>query len=82
MINEKLMQIFHDNGAFIDMNNEDFDLELQMDSYAFITLIVEIENQLDILIPEDYFTPENFSTFRKINDLINILVTAKSVLIK
>lgn len=55
-----------------DENFEEMDIidGLGVDSIAFISIIVEIENEFDIVIPAENLIMENF---RKLDDIVEII---------
>ena len=45
--------------------------DLGIDSLGFVELKEQVENRFSIVISEDDFTPENFSTISSLTSLIN-----------
>lgn len=79
-IKNKLIQILTEifSNSIIDMNILDFvDLidDLGMDSITFITIVVEVENAFDIIVPDDRLVIENFRT---LNDIIQVIESANA----
>ena len=72
---EKLTEIlkqFFSNKTF-DISNIlflDFIDDLGMDSLTFIDMVIEIENQFELVIPDECLTFENFRNIEKIHALI------------
>ena len=64
----KLLQIFKNNGIFV--NEDDLDEALEMDSITYITLVVDIENTFNIEIPDDQLVYNNNFTFKSIDENI------------
>ena len=60
-IQEKLMNIFKENGYLVDAENE-YD-QLELDSLQFISILCDIENDFDISIPEEYLSGKDLNTF-------------------
>ena len=56
---EKLLEIFSDCGIYIEDENE----ELKFSSLTFITVIVQIEQQFDIYVPDEYLNMELLKCF-------------------
>lgn len=73
MIENRLNQLFEDNGLY------DADLEIQekllseMDSLRFIQLVVSIENEFNIGVPDEYLL---LQYFRKKDEIIKIIEKA------
>ncbi|MES1049004.1 acyl carrier protein [Bacillus thuringiensis] len=44
--------------------------ELHIDSLKFIELVVELEQEFDVEISDEYLLAENFESISKINELI------------
>ena len=65
-IYEKLKTIFEEYGADID-NHEDL---LEIDSIKYIALMVEIEKELDIVIPDKYLT---YNVFEDMSSFIGVI---------
>ena len=53
-VKEKMLMALDEIGIIVDSTQEDFDLqEYIIDSLSFISFIVNLEQQLDIEIPDD-----------------------------
>lgn len=65
-IKESLKTIFEEYGADID-NKEEL---LEIDSIKYVAILVEIEKEFDIVIPDEYL---NYNAFENINDFINLI---------
>lgn len=63
-ISNKLKEVLINNGCLSILEGDEE--ELFFDSIEFVNLIVEIENEFCIFIPDDYLLPENFKTFKLI----------------
>lgn len=48
----------------------DFESDLGMDSITFITLLVDIEDRFEIMIPDEMLLAENFSNIENIASII------------
>ncbi len=66
---EKLLQIFSELGLYID--DTEYNEELDIDSITFITLVARVEDDFKIRIPDDKFSYEQLSSFRKFMIVIN-----------
>lgn len=64
IIEEKINKIFEVNGIQIDSLNSKYEI-LDIDSLSFISIMVDIENEFQIEIPENYFgkVPESYNDF-------------------
>lgn len=64
IIEEKINKIFETNGIQIDSLGNKYEA-LDIDSLSFISVMVDIENEFQIEIPEDYFgkVPESYNDF-------------------
>ena len=58
---DKLKKIFKENGVDF-INDEHIDL-LEIDSIQFVSIIVDIETEFDIEIPEEYLNGTKLKTF-------------------
>lgn len=69
---EKLKTIFDEYGADIDSQDE----LLEIDSLKYIAIMVEIEKEFNIVIPDEYLTYNAFNDIESfvtmLGDLINI----------
>lgn len=52
------------------IENMDLYLDAAMDSLTFISIIIEIENVFDIIIPDDLLIMDKFRNFKKICDIV------------
>lgn len=70
---ELCSEIFQNSGVDADLiEYVDFVDDLGMDSINFITLIVEIEDCFEILVPDDLLMIENF---KNVDDVVKIVFT-------
>ncbi len=68
-IQEKLEAILNQYGLSMcsgEMNEE-------LDSFAFISMIVEIENEFDISIPDDFLAISSFDAKRLFNYIVTVV---------
>jgi acyl carrier protein len=77
LINDIIEKISHTISGFnIDVDNTetDFITENNIDSITFIEIIISIEEEFSILIPEDYLLMENLNTISKMANIIQKMV--------
>lgn len=78
MIAKRLDQLLEDNGLY-DTNNEIQEILLsEMDSLRFIQLVVAIENEFDIGIPDEYLLLQYFRNKDKIIKIIEDAISSSS----
>lgn len=78
-IEKKIVELLEEVGISIDneldLEKEDIDLrECFVDSFSFISFVVELENTFDIAIPEEYTTMDHFSSLRALVIVIQDLL--------
>jgi acyl carrier protein len=73
---EKILNNFKELGVNINDLETDFILENNIDSITFIEIILSLEEEFSVLIPEDYLLMENLDTVGKIANLIEKLIDA------
>lgn len=73
MIKEKLLNIFDENGFLILEGEEDAPLDI--DSIQFISVIVQIEGEFNVEIPDEFLTSSILNTFNDFLYLIRSLTT-------
>lgn len=61
----------------IEPDTDLFSLE-EFDSLFIVELIIYLESELGLTIPEEYYALENYKTLRKINDTINTIMNGSS----
>lgn len=70
-IENKIRKILDENGIYISDNpNENLDL----DSITFISIIVCLENELEIEVPDDYLLIDKFMTFNNYVDNVKFIL--------
>lgn len=77
MIRDRILSCFQNAGVEINKinTNEDCDLrEYIADSVAFIAAIVEIENEFDIEIPDEFLIYERFASLNSFCETISLLL--------
>lgn len=67
-IQERLEAILNQYG--LSVHSEEKNEEL--DSFAFISMIVEIENEFDISIPDDFLAMSFFDVKRLLNYIVSV----------
>lgn len=60
-----------------DDNREKKLRELGLDSMASIELLIEIEQELNIQIPDIFLTPKTFRTFNNLSEAISEILNSK-----
>ena len=81
-IREKLLEILNENGIYIDKNKTTDDIDLReyiIDSMQFISFIVEIENKLNIEIPDECLIYDNISSLNGFSNIISCIVSGDYV---
>lgn len=68
-IKEQLLQILDNNGVVILQEEEH--LPLQMDSIQFISIVVQVEEEFGIEIPDECLTVDVLNTFDDFVSLID-----------
>lgn len=67
---DKLIVIFENNGIIIDQSLETNLNYYDMDSITFVSIIVDIEREFNIVIPDEFYSIESLNT---INNLVTII---------
>lgn len=78
-IQQKLITILNDKGIYIEESEIVTDVELEINSLTFISVVLAIENNFDIMIPDQYMVLEELNTFPKILSMINSVLKADTV---
>lgn len=66
----RIVKVFEENGIMID----DFDTILEFDSLTFISIIVCLENEFNIIFPDDFFSKINMMSINMYCEMINKLM--------
>jgi acyl carrier protein len=75
-VSERLLSVLEQNGVYI---SNDWDEELEFDSITFISTIVGIETEFDLVVPDEFLLLEKFKTFRMYTECIDeIIVESQS----
>lgn len=70
-----ICKLFYENGFFInDIESIDFIDDLGMESMVFMSMIVEIENAFNVIIPDDFLIVENFK------NIITVIETLEKII--
>lgn len=74
-IQKKLIELLYKNFRITDISKDvipNLDLidDLSIDSLTFISLLIEIENAFDIIIPDEFVKLDSFRNFDDIVDII------------
>mgnify|MGYP002675611205 FL=1 len=74
-IKGKLMKIFNDNGVVVISEDEIIDV----DSLIYISIIVEIEEEFEIVVPDEYLITNQLTCLSEYIELVdnNINKTAR-----
>lgn len=75
-VEKKLMEIFNENGLFIDDKNELLQ-DYFPDSLVFVSIIVGIEEAFELELPDEMLLIENMGTFNTLLERIILLVKYK-----
>lgn len=70
-MDQRLKTIFGNNGYPIDDGEED--IQLQLDSLQFISIMCDIENEFEVAVPDELLTGEGLDTFRDILNAVQVL---------
>lgn len=76
IVDNRLMAIFNENGIFIDDKNmllQDF----FPDSLVFVSIIVGIEEEFELELPDEMLLIENLGTFNTLLERVSTLVDYK-----
>lgn len=80
-VSEKVYSILNNMGFYIN-SYEDINLiDYGMDSIGFVSFIIEIENELEIIIPDEALLIENISSLHGFIRYIDSIVNADATLI-
>ena len=74
---EKIADNLKELGVNINDAETDFISENNIDSITFIEIILSLEEEFSVLIPEDYLLMENLNAVDKIAKLIEKLADAR-----
>lgn len=71
---ERLICCFNNIGVLFDSDEEDFLIsDVIEDSLMFVSMLVEIEQEFDIEIPDDYLAKDRLSSFHDLEELVKLL---------
>lgn len=74
-IREIILSSLEELGICVDRTETDIDInEYGMDSFVYISLIVELEEKLDMLFPDSLLTFDNFSSINGFANLVDGLI--------
>ena len=63
-ISKRLMECFNNVGVFVDSNDNFLLADVLEDSLIFVTMIVEIEQEFQIEIPDEYLAVDRIASYR------------------
>ena len=73
-----LSRLFAESGVDADvLEYVDLTDDLGMDSVSFISLIIELESEFDIQIPDEWLQMDTFQTYTQIYTAVETLLTTK-----
>jgi acyl carrier protein len=70
---EKVLEILEENGLYVDPKSagEDMDLrEYILDSLQFMSFIVEVENKLNLEIPDEILVYDNLASLNGLSSIL------------
>ena len=71
-VKKSIIKLLQNNGVLIESNDDNLDVNnYSIDSIMFISIIVDIENQFSIAIPDEYLTIE---LLKSIDGLTNLVI--------
>lgn len=73
-ITEKILSIIRGMNINVEDNNADFITENNIDSITFIEIILSIEEEFSILVPDEYLIMEEANTVSKIADFVEKVI--------
>lgn len=78
-IKNRIIDLLEEVGVSIDkeldLEKDDVDMrEYFVDSFAFISFVVELENTFEIVIPEEYAAMDQFSSLRALAIVVEDLI--------
>ncbi len=71
----RLKIIFENNGIIIDQSLETNLNYYDMDSITFVSIIVDIEREFSIVIPDEFYSIENLNTIKNLAAIIDSLIS-------
>ena len=72
-IEEKVLRSFENIGIFIEAEENVLIADCVRDSITFISLMVEIEQNCDVSIPDEYFFSGKLNTYQDICNMVEEL---------
>ena len=77
-LTERLLLCFNNIGVFINPKDNFLLSEVLEDSLLFVSMIIEMEQEFDIEIPDEYLAADRLTTFQDLEELVKELVPNKS----
>lgn len=72
---ERILKCIEKIGLQVEIDIQDFDVnDYIKDSITFITFVIELENEFDIEIPDEYLLPERLNMLSNISSLLESLI--------
>jgi len=77
-IKERLLDCIERNGILVEYKKEMPERVLIEDSLQFVVLLIELENEFGIVVPDEYLTTEeNLTDFQALCTMVNKLIEVK-----
>lgn len=73
---KKVMKVLHESGIIVNDINADYITDNNVDSVTFIETIVNLEEEFDVLVPDEYLVMERVDTVQKIADVITEVLSS------
>lgn len=72
----KIIGLLESNGVLLELIDQDIDLrEYAIDSIAFISFILDVENEFGIVIPDDFLSVD---ILKSLDGFINFVIELKN----
>lgn len=66
---ERILKVFERCGVEVSLDGDEVNIK-EMDSFIYITTLVELENEFSIEIPDSYLGHDIFSSMESLCDII------------
>lgn len=77
---ERVMKVLHESGIVVSDVNADYITDNNVDSVTFIETIVNLEEEFEVLVPDEYLVMDRIDTVQKITDVITeVLLSGESL---
>lgn len=81
-VKDKLINIFQDNGIYIDKKKMGEDIDLRdyiTDSIQYISFIVEIEKEFDIEFPDELLLFDKIASLNGFSNIIKAIILDRNI---